>query len=198
MNQPPSTDVTRLLLDWNSGNKAALEKLMPAVYKELRRIAARYLRGERSGHTLQPTALVHEAYLRLIDRSQVNWQNRAHFIGTAAQLMRNILVDHARARNAAKRGGGDYKLSLSEAMISFGPPDIDLIALDNALDELAALDPQQGRIIELRFFGGLSIEETAVVLGISPTTVRRDWTTAKLWLRRRIDKTAKGQDEDEE
>jgi RNA polymerase sigma factor (TIGR02999 family) len=112
--------------------------------------------------------------------------------------MRNILVDHARARNAAKRGGGDYKLSLSEAMISFGPPDIDLIALDNALDELAALDPQQGRIIELRFFGGLSIEETAVVLGISPTTVRRDWTTAKLWLRRRIDKTAKGQDEDEE
>ena len=172
--------------------------MMPAVYKELRRIAARYLRGERSGHTLQPTALVHEAYLRLIDRSQVNWQNRAHFIGTAAQLMRNILVDHARARNAAKRGGGDYKLSLSEAMISFGPPDIDLIALDNALDELAALDPQQGRIIELRFFGGLSIEETAVVLGISPTTVRRDWTTAKLWLRRRIDKTAKGQDEDEE
>jgi RNA polymerase sigma factor (TIGR02999 family) len=188
MNQPSSTDVTQLLLDWNNGSNAALEKLMPAVYKELRKIAARYLRGERSGHTLQPTALVHEAYIKLIDRSQVNWQNRAHFLGTAAQLMRNILVDHARARNAAKRGGGEYKVSLNEAMISSEPPDVDLIALDEALDELSALDPQQGRVIELRFFGGLSIEETAVVLGISPTTVRRDWTTAKLWLRRRMDK----------
>lgn len=190
MNHPPPTDVTQLLLDWNSGNKAALEKLMPAVYKELRRIAARYLRGERSGHTLQPTALVHEAYIRLIDRSQVSWQNRAHFLGTAAQLMRHILVDHARARNAAKRGGGEYRLSLDEALVAFGPPDIDLIALDDALEELAALDPQQGRVIELRFFGGLSVEETAVVLGVSPTTVRRDWTTAKLWLRRKMDRAA--------
>ena len=188
MNQPSSTDVTQLLLDWNNGNKAALEQLMPAVYKELRKIAARYLRGERSGHTLQPTALVHEAYLRLIDRTQVNWQNRAHFLGTAATLMRHILVDHARARNAAKRGGGEYKISLNEALISFEPPDLDLVVLDEALEELAVLDPQQSRVIELRFFGGLSVEETAVVIGISPTTVRRDWATAKLWLRRRMDK----------
>lgn len=193
MNQSSSKDVTQLLLDWNNGDKAALDKLIPAVYKELRRVAAHYLRGERSGHTLQPTALVHEAYLRLINQTQVTWQNRVHFFGAAAQIMRRILVDHARERNAAKRGGGAYKLTLDEALApSFGPPDVDLIGLDHALEELAALDTQQGRVVELRFFGGLSIEETAEVLGISAATVKRDWTTAKLWLRRRMEKAVTG------
>ncbi len=177
-------DVTRLLLDWSNGDKAALDELMPAVYDELRHLAAHYLSRERSNHTLQPTALVHEAYLQLVDESRVNWQNRAHFFAAAARMMRHILVDHARAHNAAKRGGGNLKVTLSEAVAAFATPDLDLLALDDALNELGELDPQQSRVVELRYFGGLSIEDTAAVLKISPATVKRDWTTAKAWLRR--------------
>lgn len=177
-------DVTRLLLDWSNGDKAALDELMPAVYDELRHLAAHYLNRERSNHTLQPTALVHEAYLKLVDESRVDWQNRAHFFAAAARMMRHILVDHARAHNAAKRGGGNLKVTLNEAVAAFATPDLDLLALDDALNELSELDPQQSRVVELRYFGGLSIEDTAAVLGISPATVKRDWMTAKAWLRR--------------
>jgi RNA polymerase sigma factor (TIGR02999 family) len=185
-----SNQVTRWLLEWSGGDQAALDHLMPVVYDELHRVAAAYLRREPAGHTLQPTALVHEAYLRLVDESRVDWHSRAHFFGAAARLMRQILVDHARRRHAAKRGGGALKVTVSEASASYAPPDIDMLALDHALTELAALDPQQGRVVELRFFGGLSIEETAEVLAISPTTVKRDWTTAKAFLRRRLKGTA--------
>ena len=156
------------------------------VYDELRRMARTYLHHERSDHTLQATALVHEAYLRLIDQHTVSWQNRAHFFGIASQMMRRILVNHALAKTAEKRGGDDQKLSLNEA-IEFGQQTgIDLLALDEALQELELLDPQQTRIVELRFFGGLSIEETAAALRISPATVKRDWSTARLWLRRQL------------
>jgi RNA polymerase sigma factor (TIGR02999 family) len=182
-----SNNVTQLLLDWSNGDKAALDHLIEAVYGELRRLAVRYLSHERSDHTLQPTALVHEAYLQLVDQKRVNWQNRAHFFGAAARLMRRILVDHARSHQAAKRGGG-YRITLSDAVAVAQPPDFDLIALDDALDELSSFDQQQSRVVELRYFGGLSIEETAAVLQVSPATVKRDWTTAKAWLRRRITK----------
>ncbi len=185
MMSDPSSDVTQLLLDWSNGDKTALERLMPIVYDELRRLAAHYLNRERADHTLQPTALVHEAYMQMVDESRVDWHSRAHFFGAAARLMRRILVDHARARQAAKRGRG-LKVSLSEGLAQSAPPNLDLIALDDALNELATLDPQQGQVVEMRFFGGLSIEETADVLGISPATVKRDWTTAKAWLRRRM------------
>ena len=181
----PSSDVTQLLLDWSNGDKTALDRLMPMVYGELRRLAAHYLNRERADHTLQPTALVHEAYMQLVDESRVDWHSRAHFFGAAARLMRRILVDHARARQAAKRGRG-LKVSLVEGLAQSAPPDLDLIALDDALNDLAALDPQQGQVVEMRFFGGLSIEETADVLAISPATVKRDWTTAKAWLRQRM------------
>ena len=183
---PMPKDVTQLLLEWSNGNKAALDQLMPVVYDELRHLAARYLSMERSNHTLQPTALVHEAYLQLVDESRVAWQGRAHFFGAAAQLMRRILVDHARERNAVKRGGGALKVTLNEALAVPELPDLDLVALDRALNDLAALDPQQSKIVELRFFGGLSIEETAEVLAISPATVKRHWITAKAWLRRAL------------
>jgi RNA polymerase sigma factor (TIGR02999 family) len=175
-------DVTQLLENWSNGDREALERLMPLVYDELHRLARGYLRRERSDHTLQSTALVHEAYLRMVDQKNVRWQNRAHFFGVAAQSIRHILVDHARSHLAAKRGAGAAKLSLDEAIGVPEKKEVDLLALDQALEGLAALDPQQGRIVELRFFGGLSIEETAEVLHISTATVKRDWVMAKAWL----------------
>lgn len=183
--QPHAKEVTQLLLDWNNGDSAAVDKLMPIIYAELRQLAACYLKRERSDHTLQPTALVHEAYLKLIEHNRVNWQNRAHFFGAAARLMRRILVDHARSRKAAKRGGG-YKVSLTEEIAVSKPADFDLLALDDALEQLAALDGQQSRVVELRYFGGLSIEDTAEALMISPATVKRLWTTARAWLHHQL------------
>jgi RNA polymerase sigma factor (TIGR02999 family) len=175
-------DVTQLLVHWGRGDKQALDRLMPLVYDELHRMASRYLRRERQEHTLQTTALINEAYLRIVDQNRVNWQNRAHFFGVAAQMMRRILVDHARSHLYAKRGGGAQKLTLDEAIATPQERDLDLVALDDALTTLAEIDPQQSRIIELRFFGGLTIEETAEVLSISPATVKRDWNMAKAWL----------------
>lgn len=179
-------DVTRLLVRWSEGDKGALEELMPLVYNELRRLANYYLQRERKDHTLQSTALVHEAFLRLIDQRDVRWQNRAHFFGVASQMIRRILVDHARAHQTAKRGGGVYTLALDDALGAEQKRDLDLVALDDALNGLASLDPQQARIVELRFFTGLTIEETAEVVGISPATVKRDWNTAKAWLFREL------------
>jgi len=181
-------DVTRLLIQLTDGNRTVLDDLLPLVYGELRSLAANYLRRERSAHTLQPTALVHEAYLRLIDQSQVRWQNRAHFFGVAAQMMRRILVDHARGHNAEKRGGEIPKLSLDENVDVTDERATDLIALDDALTALAALDEQKSRIVELRFFGGLSVEETAEVLGVSAPTVKRQWRMAKAWLYGQVQK----------
>jgi RNA polymerase sigma-70 factor, ECF subfamily len=155
---------------------------MPVIYGELRRLAASYLRRERRDHTLQPTALVNEAFLKLVDQRDVRWENRAHFFGIAAQMMRRILVDHARAHGASKRGAGERPLSLEEASIAAPTPDVNVIALDEALTRLATLDPQQSRVVELRFFGGLTVEETAEVLHISPATVGREWKVAKAWL----------------
>ncbi len=179
-------EVSKLLVEWRNGDHAALERLMPLVYEELRRLARHYMRGERVGHTLQATALVDEAYIRLIDYKKMQWQTRAHFFAVAAQLMRRILVDHARGRNYAKRGGVQQKLSLSKADRFANQPDVDLVALDDALKTLAEMNEQQSRIVELRFFGGLTIEETAEVLEISHATVERDWAVARAWLRREI------------
>ena len=180
--------ITQLLVDWSNGDQKALDKLMPLVYSELRRQAGNYLRRERPGHTLQPTALVNEAYLKLIDQKNAKWQNRAQFFGVAAQLMRRILVDHARQHQAAKRGGSDQqRLSITSAEKLVKQPEVDLLALHEALEELTAIDPQQERIVELRFFGGLSIEETAEVLGIGHATVERDWKMARAWLRRKLE-----------
>jgi RNA polymerase sigma factor (TIGR02999 family) len=186
MTTPAPSELTQLLVDWRRGDKAALDKLMPLVYQELRRIARRYMRGERAGHSLQSAALVNEAYLRLIDIKRIDWQNRAHFFAMAAQLMRRTLVDHARSRNYAKRGGVQQKVSLSEADQFAGKPDVDLVALDDALTTLAAMNERQSRIVELQYFGGLTIKETAEVLRVSHTTVERDWTVAKAWLRREL------------
>jgi RNA polymerase sigma factor (TIGR02999 family) len=188
MTTPSEKEVTRLLVAWSNGDQAALEQLTPLVYSELHRLAHRYLGRERKGHTLQTTALVHEAYLRLIDQKEVRWQNRAHFFAIAAQMMRRILVDYARSRNVAKRGGGTQQVSLDEAMEVSDERAADVIALDEALKSLSDLDQRKSRIIELRFFGGLSIEETAEVLGVSPGTVMRDWTFAKAWLQREINR----------
>lgn len=179
-------NVTQLLIAWKGGDKRALDKLIPIVYDELRRQASRYLRRERAGHTLQTTALIHEAYLRLIDQRSVQWQNRAQFFGIAAQLMRRILVDHARAKHRAKRGGSDLRVSLTDVMALTKDPDLDLLEIDEALTRLAAIDEQQSKIVELRFFSGLSIEETAAALEISPATVKRDWSVARAWLYREI------------
>src|SRR3989440_9648023 len=180
--------VTQLLADWSNGNPKALDKLMPLVYSELRRLARNYLRHERQNHTLQPTALVNEAYLKLIDQKSARWQNRAQFYGVAAQLMRRILVDHARQHQAAKRGGSDQqRLSITSAGQLGEKPDLDLLALHEALEELKSFDSQQERIVELRFFGGLSIEETAEVMGIGHATVERDWKMARAWLRRKLE-----------
>lgn len=181
-----ATDVTRLLLDWGHGDQSALDSLLPLIYNELRRVADGYLRRDRPGHTLQATALVNEAFLRLIDQNQINWQNRTHFFGAAANLMRQILIQHARANHAAKRGGERQKLYLDEAGDVAQSSDLDLVALDDALRDLEAVAPRQCRIVELRYFGGLSIEETGEVLSISPATVKREWTMAKAWLRREI------------
>lgn len=178
-----------MLKEWSSGSRDALDALLPFVYAELRRQAARYLRKERQGHTLQTTALIHEAYLKLIDQRDVNWQNRAHFFGVAAQMMRRILVDYARGKNRAKRGGIGADLPLEEtALMVFEEKSVDLIALDEALERLAKFDARQAQIIELRYFSGLSIEETAEVLRISPATVKNDWRTAKAWLYQEITK----------
>ncbi len=181
-----SESVTALLVDLSNGDRAAMERLAPLVYEELRRIARRHFRREPTDHTLQSTALVHEAYMRLVDQTGVQWRNRAHFFGVAAEMMRRILVDHARHRKAIKRGAGAVKLSLDDAIGIGERRDLELVALDEALTALAALDPQQCRVVELRFFAGLSIEETAEVLGISPATVKRDWVTAKAWLLREM------------
>jgi RNA polymerase sigma factor (TIGR02999 family) len=167
-------------------DKESLDKLMPVVYDELRRQAARYLRREQAGHTLQTTALIHEAYMRLVDQRNVQWQNRAHFFGIAAQMMRRILVDHARTKKRAKRGGSDIKISLDDATVAVIGQDLDVIAVDEALTRLAQIDEQQSRVVELRFFSGLTVEETAEVMGISPATVKRDWSMAKAWLHREL------------
>ena len=181
--EPPSlSEVTRLLKDWSSGDHEALDRLIPIVYAELRAIAARYLRRERRDHTLQPTALVNEAYLRLIDQKQVQWQNRAHFIGVAAQMMRRILVDHAKSHNRAKRGGGAQRVSLDEAMAVSDERANDLLELDSALTALATFDDRKSRVVEMRYFGGLTVEETAEVLKVSEMTVAREWKLAKAWL----------------
>jgi RNA polymerase sigma factor (TIGR02999 family) len=178
--------VTQLLVEWGNGDRQALEKLTPLVYQELKRLAARYLRRERQEHTLQSTALVHEAWLRLIDQNHVHWQNRAQFFGIAAEMIRRILIDHARNRRAAKRGDGAIKLSLDDALATPDRRDFDLVALDDALGDLSKLDPKQGKLVELRFFAGLSIEESAEVLGVSPATVKREWAVAKAWLYREL------------
>ena len=182
----PRANPTALLLAWNRGEADALDALLPVVYEELRRVAAHYLRGERVGHTLQATALVNEAYLRLIDVQKVQWQNRAHFFAMAARLMRRILVDAARARAYQKRGGGAPIVALEEALVVSSEPGRDLVALDEALTALAALDPRQSQVVEMRFFGGLSLDETAEALHVSRDTVKRDWKMAKLWLLREL------------
>lgn len=178
--------VTQLLNDWRRGDKAALENLMPLIYQELRQIAARYLRRERANHTLQTTALVHEAYLRLMDQQEVHWQNRAHFFAIAAQMMRRILVNYARDHQTLKRGGHCHRVTLDEALAVEWHKDLDLVALDDALNLLAATDERKSRLIELRFFTGLSIEEAAEILEISVATAKRDWTLARAWLYQEI------------
>src|SRR5262245_5598183 len=182
---PPAT-ITQLLIKWRNGDQAALDELLPLVYSELRRLAAYYLRQERPDHTLQPTALVHEAYLRLVGEKEIDWRNRAHFFGIAAVRMRHILVEHARSRRAAKRGGGEYRLTLSEADQLTDKRDVNLLALDDALRRVEALDPQKPRVAERSYFGGLTIEETAEAMKISPATVKRDWSMARAWLRSEI------------
>ena len=188
MTQPPTDELTQLLIAWSDGDRAALEKLTPLVYEELRRLAHSYMNRERKGHTLQTTALVHEAYLRLFNREQMHWQNRAHFFAIAANLMRCILVDHARGHASEKRGGKAQMVSLDEAAVISQERGSEVIALDEALKGLAVIDPQQSRIVELRFFGGLSVEETAEVLSLSPATIKREMSSAKLWLLREISK----------
>jgi RNA polymerase sigma factor (TIGR02999 family) len=180
-------DVTALLGDWSRGNRTALDQLLPLVYAELRRVAARQLRNERADHTLQPTALIHEVYIRLVDQRQVDWQNRAHFFGVSAQVMRRILVDHARRHGASKRGEGVRCVSIDEAKdVAAASNDIPIVALDYALDRLEKVDSALAKIVELRAFGGLTIEEAAHVLGVSPSTVKREWRTAKAWLNREL------------
>jgi RNA polymerase sigma factor (TIGR02999 family) len=181
-----SQNITHLLKEWSDGDERALDKLTPLVYEELRKQAARYLRRERAGHTLQTTALINEAYLRLIDAKDVRWQSRAHFFAIAANLMRRVLVDHARRRDAEKRGGEHLRMTLDDALAVTTAPDVDVLAIDEALNKLARIDSQQALVVELRFFSGLSVEETAAALGVSPATVKRDWSVARAWLRREI------------
>jgi len=183
---PSPQQVTELLVAWGGGDQTARDELMPLVYEELRRLAHQCVRRERPGHTLQTSALLNEAYLRLVDQKNIQWQDRAHFFGIAARLMRQVLVDYARMRRYAKRGGDARRVSLDEAMIVSEERAADVVALDDALKTLAEIDPRQSQIVELRFFGGLSIEETAEVLAVSPGTVMRDWTLAKAWLRRAV------------
>jgi RNA polymerase sigma factor (TIGR02999 family) len=179
---PAPTGVTQLLVSWSNGDKEALDEMLPLVYHELRRIAVNRLRQERPNHTLQPTALVNEAYLRLIDQTNVNWQNRAQFFGLAAEMMRRILVNHAHHRQAAKRGGGALRVSLEVAVNSFEQKDVNLVALDEALKNLATIDSRKSEIVELKLFGGLTVEEIAEVLQVSSDTVERDWKLARAWL----------------
>ena len=183
---PSTHEVTQLLKAWTTGDEQALEKLTPLVYQQLHRVAQRYMAGERSGHTLQTTALVNEVYLQLVDCGQINWQDRAHFFAVSAQLMRRILIDFARSRGYQKRGGDTPHLSLDEAPSVCNEPDTNLVALDDALKALAAVDGRKSKVVELRFFGGLSIEETAEVLRVSVETVVRDWRLAKVWLLREL------------
>jgi RNA polymerase sigma factor (TIGR02999 family) len=178
--------VTELLRAWSDGDDGALERLTPLVAAELRRLARAHMRRERLGHTLQTTALMNEAFLRLTDARRIRWQDRAHFLGIAARLMRRVLVDHARSRGYVKRGGGARRVTLDEGAVSSGEPALDVVALDRALEALAAVDARKSRLIDLRFFGGLSVEETAEVLQVSPDTVKRDWRLAKLWLLREL------------
>ena len=186
MNAASPEGITQLLLAWSEGDQTALEKLIPLVHSELRRLARSYMRRESPGHLLQTTALVNEAYLRLVDQRKVKWQNRAQFFGVSAQLMRRILVDFARARDNLKRGGKARQVSLDDALVVSQEREADLVALDDALTALAEIDPRQSQVVELRFFGGLSVEETAEVLKVSPETVMRDWKVAKLWLLREL------------
>jgi RNA polymerase sigma-70 factor (ECF subfamily) len=184
-----SPDVTGLLLAWREGDAAAGERLLPAIYDELHRQAARAMRREGDAHTLQATALVHEAYLRLVDQRRIEWRSRAHFFGVAAQMMRRVLVDHARTRLAAKRGGAMQRVTLGDVDAGGGASsgdELDVLALHEALERLAALDPDQARLVELRYFGGLGIEDTAEALGVSPATVKREWAVARAWLRREL------------
>jgi RNA polymerase sigma factor (TIGR02999 family) len=181
-----SAEITRLLQAWGGGDPAALENLTPLVYTEMRRMAARYMRRENPGNTLQATALVHEAYLRLVDIAEVRWQDRAHFFAVAAQTMRRILVDSARARGSGKRGGGALHVNLNESIDAMPDRPSELVALDEALDALAKLDPRKAKVIEMRFFGGLTVQETAEVLKVSPETVMRDWKMARAWLMREL------------
>ena len=184
----PAGDVSALLQAWSAGDSAALDKLTPIVYRELRRLARRYMKGERGGHSLQTTALVNEAYLRLVEIRRMQWQDRAHFFAVSAQMMRRILVDAARARHAGKRGGGVLRLDVTESIDAAPPQDRELIALDDALEALAQFDPRKSQVVEMRFFGGLSVEETAAVLKISPQSVMRDWKLARAWLMREMEK----------
>ena len=186
MTAQTSGDVTEMLLAWNRGEPGALDRLLPAVQRQLHEVARGYMRQERPDHTLQATALVNEAYLKLVDQTRVTWKNRAHFIGVAARLMRRILVDHARQRAARKRGGSDLKLTLAEDVAVAGEKSIDLVALDEALEKLAALEPRQARVVELRFFGGLTREEAAEALEVSEVTVKRDWIAARAFLFREL------------
>ena len=188
MDTPSPKDLTSLLADWSKGDRQALDRLMPIVYDELRSLAGRYLRRERADHTLQPTALVNEAYMRLVDQRSVHWQNRAHFFGVAAQMMRRILVDHAKGHRREKRGGGARKVSLDEAIELSDERADDLVAIDQALTALAQFDERKSRVVELRYFGGLSVEETAEVLKVSVNTVLRDWKLAKAWLYSQVKK----------
>ncbi len=182
-----SSEITGLLGDWSRGNESALNQLLPLVYAELRRMAARHLRGERAGHTLQPTALVHEVYLRLVDQRNVDCRDRAHFFGVSAQVMRRILVDHARSHNAIKRGDGLPQVSIDEAKEVTGPDGLPVLALDQALTRLTAIDEDLAKIVELRAFGGLTIDEAACVPKVSPSTAKREWRTAKAWLTRELE-----------
>jgi RNA polymerase sigma factor (TIGR02999 family) len=184
---PSPGEVTGLLLAWREGDQGALDRLVPLIYSELRRLAHGYMRGERVGHSLQTTALIHEAYMRLVDAPQMRWQNRAHFLAVSAQVMRRILVDVARAERSLKRGGDHHHVTLDEGLVVLPEPRPDLVALDDALIELAAVDPRKSRVVELRFFGGLTAVETAEVLGVSEETVLRDWKLAKVWLLRRLE-----------
>ena len=186
---PSPKEVSQLLAAWSDGDEAARDELIPLVYEELRRLAHRYMNRERPGHTLQTSALVNEAFVRLVDQRDVHWQNRAHFFGIAAQMMRRILVDHARSRHYAKRGGDARQVSFDEALIVSEERTAEVVALDEALKGLAEIDQRKSQIVELRFFGGLSIDETAEVLKVSPGTVMRDWTLAKAWLRKQIVRT---------
>ncbi|HXU35864.1 MAG TPA: sigma-70 family RNA polymerase sigma factor [Blastocatellia bacterium] len=183
---PSPKSITELLIEWRDGDETALDQLMPLVYEELRRLARYYMRRERPSHTLQSAALVNEAYLRLVDHKGMRWQNRAHFYAVASQAMRRILVDHARSRQYLKRGGANKMVGLDEAANTVQKQAADVLALDDALNDLSAIDPRKSQIVEMRYFGGMTVEETAEVLGLSPVTVMRDWSTAKAWLLRAI------------